>query len=303
MKRTAAEYARLLALLDEVLELPVESRGCWVDELPEADADLTPTLRRLVAAASTHEPRELSELQVRIAGAVLEATEQPDGSGMQPGELIGPYELVREIGRGGMGFVWLAKRADGAFKRSVALKLPYAAWTGRLAKHLSRERDILAGLEHPNIARFYDAGLDSMGRPFMAMEYVEGQAIDEYCRERQLSLRERLRLVLEVAKAVAYAHSKLVVHRDLKPANMLVTREGEVRLLDFGIARLIEGDPAADAPETQFASKVLTPNYASPEQIRGAPIGTATDVYSLAVVTYELLTGMRPYQLKRQSAA
>ena len=303
MKRTAAEYARLLALLDEVLELPAESRGCWVDELPEADADLTPTLRRLVAAASTHEPRELSELQVRIAGAVLEATEQPDGSGMQPGELIGPYELVREIGRGGMGFVWLAKRADGAFKRSVALKLPYAAWTGRLAKHLSRERDILAGLEHPNIARFYDAGLDSMGRPFMAMEYVEGQAIDEYCRERQLSLRERLRLVLEVAKAVAYAHSKLVVHRDLKPANMLVTREGEVRLLDFGIARLIEGDPAADAPETQFASKVLTPNYASPEQIRGAPIGTATDVYSLAVVTYELLTGMRPYQLKRQSAA
>ncbi len=303
MKRTAAEYARLLALLDVVLDLPAQARAGWVNELPEADAALAPTLRRMLAATATQATDEIVELQGRIAMAVLEATAQPETPGLKTGELIGPYELVREIGRGGMGLVWLARRADGAFKRSVALKLPYAAWTGRLAERMSRERDILAGLEHPNIARFYDAGIDLMGRPFMAMEYVEGQAIDVYCRERQLSLRDRLRLVLKVAKAVAYAHSKLVVHRDLKPANMLVTGEGEVRLLDFGIAKLIEGDPDADAAETQFAGRLLTPHYASPEQIRGAAIGTATDVYSLAVVTYELLTRTRPYRLKRQGAA
>ena len=166
-----------------------------------------------------------------------------------------------------------------------------------------RERDILAGLEHPNIARFYDAGVDAQGRPFMAMEYVEGQTIDVYCSERKLSIRERLALVLDVAKAVAYAHSKLVVHRDLKPANMLVTAGGAVRLLDFGIAKLIEGETVNEARLTQLSGRLLTPDYASPEQIRGEAIGTATDVYSLAVVTYELLTGTRPYRLKRQSAA
>lgn len=302
MKRTTAEYIRLLALLDEVLDLPEESRAAWVNELPDADADLAPTLRRMLATAA-HETTEIEELQGRIAVAVLEAAARPDAACLKTGDLVGPYELVREIGRGGMGFVWLAKRADGAFKRLVALKLPYAAWTGRLAERMSRERDILAGLEHPNIARFYDAGIDTLGRPFMAMEFVEGQAIDVYCRERQLSLRDRLGLVLKVATAVAFAHSKLVVHRDLKPANMMVTGEGEVRLLDFGIAKLIEGDSAAGAPETQFAGRLLTPHYASPEQIRGAAIGTATDVYSLAVVTYELLTGTRPYRLKRQDAA
>jgi serine/threonine-protein kinase len=168
---------------------------------------------------------------------------------------------------------------------------------------MARERDILAGLEHPNIARFYDAGVDAMGRPFIAMEFVEGQAIDVYCKERALSIRERLALVLDVAKAAAYAHSKLVIHRDLKPANMLVTAEGAVRLLDFGIAKLVEDGSANDAQATQFLGRLLTPDYASPEQIRGESIGTASDIYSLAVVTYELLTGTRPYRLKRQSAA
>jgi serine/threonine-protein kinase len=238
-----------------------------------------------------------------IAAAVHAAAAQPDPSELRAGEHIGPYELVREIGRGGMGFVWLANRADGAFKRSVALKLPVVTWGGRLGERMVRERDILAALEHPNIARFYDAGVDSMGRPFMAMEYVEGQAIDVYCRDRQLSMRNRLGLVLDVAKAVAYAHSKLVIHRDLKPANMLVTAEGEVRLLDFGIAKLVEGEAVENAKATQFSGRLLTPDYASPEQIRGEAIGTATDVYSLAVVAYELLTGTRPYRLKRASIA
>jgi serine/threonine protein kinase len=301
--RTAAEYARVLALLDEMLDLQPAARESWVERLPPADADLAPALRRLMAAAESPSSGDADSLQSRIAAAVLEAAKQPEPCGLQPGELVGPYELVREIGRGGMGFVWLARRADGAFTRSVALKLPYAAWTSRLAAHMSRERDILAGLEHPNIARFYDAGMDALGRPFMAMEYVEGQPIDVFCRERGLSLRGRLELLVEVAKAVAYAHSKLIVHRDLKPANMLVTAGGEVRLLDFGIARLIESDGAPAGPDTQFAGRLLTPHYASPEQIRGEPIGTATDVYSLGVVAYELLAGTQPYRLQHQGAA
>jgi serine/threonine-protein kinase len=303
MKRTAGEYAVLLALLDEALDLDVEARNAWIDALPESRIHLRPTLQRMLSETLSQEIAEGPGLQKQIAAVVQDAVAQPETAELKPGEHIGPYELVREIGRGGMGFVWLANRADGAFKRCVALKLPFATWAGRLSERMGRERDILAGLEHPNIARFYDAGVDGLGRPFMAMEYVEGQAIDVYCRERRLSIRERLSLVLDVSKAVAYAHSKLVVHRDLKPANMLVTATGSVRLLDFGIAKLIEGDTFQVSNETQFAGRLLTPDYASPEQIRGETIGTAADIYSLAVVTYELLTGSRPYRLKRQSAA
>jgi serine/threonine-protein kinase len=303
MKRTAGEYAVLLALLDEALDLEVEAREGWVDQLPESQAGLRPTLRRLLSNTSSQEPAESFGLQGRIATVVQDAVALPEAPQLMAGEFVGPYQLVREIGRGGMGFVWLANRADGAFKRAVALKLPFATWAGRLGERMARERDILAGLEHPNIARFYDAGVDAQGRPFMAMEYVEGRPIDVYCRERSLSIRERLALILDVAKAVAFAHSKLVVHRDLKPANMLITAAGAVRLLDFGIAKLIEGDALNASNETQFAGRLLTPDYASPEQIRGETIGTAADIYSLAVVTYELLTGTRPYRLKRQSAA
>jgi serine/threonine protein kinase len=303
MKRTAGEYAVLLALLDEAFDLDVEARDAWIDRLPESQAHLRPTLRRMLSETSSPGSADSSGLREHIAAVVQDAVTQPESADLEPGELVGPYELVREIGRGGMGFVWLANRADGAFKRSVALKLPFATWTGRLSERMGRERDILAGLEHPNIARFYDAGVDALGRPYMAMEYVKGQAIDVYCRELNLSIRARLALVLDVAKAVAYAHSKLIVHRDLKPANMLVTPAGAVRLLDFGIAKLIEGDTFQVSNETQFAGRLLTPDYASPEQIRGETIGTAADIYSLAVVTYELLTGTRPYRLKRQSAA
>ncbi|MDP9088089.1 MAG: serine/threonine-protein kinase [Pseudomonadota bacterium] len=302
MKRTAGEYAVLLSLLDEALDLPVAARLGWVDHLSESYDDLRPTLRRLLLAKSAPETAGLINLQGRIAAAVCDAALHPEPYGLQAGQHVGPYELLREIGRGGMGFVWLAKRADGAFKRSVALKLPVITWADSLGERMTRERDILAGLEHPNIARFYDAGVDAVGRPFMAMEYVEGQAIDVYCRERRLSIRERLVLILDVAKAVAYAHSKLVVHRDLKPANILVTAGGAVRLLDFGIARFIEGG-TADARLTQLGGRLLTPDYASPEQVRGETIGTAADVYSLAVVAYELLAQVRPYRLKDAQAS
>jgi tetratricopeptide (TPR) repeat protein len=299
MKHTASEYAVLLALLDEALDLQAEARAGWVDRLPESHAGLRPTLRRMLSETSSQEPAADSGLQAQIAAVVQDAVAQPEAPELKAGEHIGPYDLVREIGRGGMGFVWLADRADGAFKRSVALKLPFVTWADRLGERMGRERDILAGLEHPNIARFYDAGVDSLRRPFMAMEYVEGQAIDVYCRERQLTTRDRLMLVLDVAKAVAYAHSKLVIHRDLKPANILVTAAGAVRLLDFGIAKLLVADASPDAPLTQFAGRALTLDYASPEQIRGERVSTASDVYSLGVVLYELLTGRKPYSLER----
>ena len=219
------------------------------------------------------------------------------------GDLVGPYRLISELGRGGMGAVWLAERPDGQLKRQVALKLPHLAWGGALAERLNRERDILASLEHAHIARLYDAGVDVRGRPYLAMEYVEGKAIDVYCRERALPLRERIELLLQVAAAVAHAHARLVVHRDLKPGNILVTADSQVQLLDFGIAKLMEGGRTEETFLTELSGRALTPDYASPEQIRGEPLGTASDVYSLGAVAYELLAGELPYRLKHTSAA
>src|SRR5262249_15165882 len=162
---------------------------------------------------------------------------------------------------------------------------------------MSREREILATLTHPNIARLYDAGVSAEGRPFLAIEYVEGRSIDEYCRDRQLDTHARVKLFAQVAHAVAYAHAQLVVHRDLKPANVLVTSEGQVRLLDFGIAKLLARQQATETRLTELSGRALTPDYASPEQIRGEPLSIASDVYSLGVILYELLTGKRPYKL------
>ncbi len=235
----------------------------------------------------------------------MRASEDPVASGAtlaQAGMLVGPYRLLREIGTGGMGAVWLAERADGMLKRRVALKLPRLAWDiPGLAGRMERERDILAELEHQNIARLYDAGVDAQGRPYLAMEYVEGRPLDVYCREHGLGVQERLGLFLQVARAVAHAHARLVVHRDLKPTNILVTSDGSVRLLDFGIAKLLEGEVGRESANesllTQLGGRALTPDYASPEQIRGQAITVAVDIYSLGVVLYELLTGERPYKV------
>jgi eukaryotic-like serine/threonine-protein kinase len=303
MKHTAREYAVLSNLLDEALDLPEDAREAWVASISEAHADLAPTLRRMLLTRSARETRDAFNMLDRIAAVASEAVAQTELSDLQAGGQVGPYALIRELGRGGMGSVWLASRADGAFRRSVALKLPHIAWAGNLKERMFRERDILAALEHSNIARFYDAGVDERGRPYMALEYVEGRPIDVYCRELNLTIRERLTLILEVAKAVAFAHSKLVIHRDLKPSNILVTANGEIRLLDFGIAKIVEGESSQQAKATEFAGRLLTPDYASPEQIKGESIGTATDVYSLAVLAYELLTEARPYRLKHQSVA
>jgi tetratricopeptide (TPR) repeat protein len=197
------------------------------------------------------------------------------------GDLVGPYRLIRELGGGGMGTVWLAERADGRFKRQVALKLPRLAWGAGLARRMARERDIDALLQHPNIARLYDAGVDDRGRPCLALAYIDGQPIDARCRIQGLGVRAQLGLFVQVARAVADAHGRLVVHRDLKPSNVLVTREGQAHLLDFGIAKLLD-DGAADDDVglTQQQGRVLTPHYASPEQVAGAAITVQSDVYS-----------------------
>ena len=219
------------------------------------------------------------------------------------GDRVGPYVLLQQLGAGGMAMVWLAERADGAMQRQVALKLPHAGWTIGLAQRMARERDIVAALEHPHIARLYDAGTTASGRPWLAMERIEGVALDEHCRAQHLDVEARLRLFLQVADAVSHAHAQLVVHRDLKPNNILVTVRGEVKLLDFGVAKLLEDDAGAAANLTQQIGRAVTPDYASPEQVSGRPVTVASDVYSLGIVLYELLTGTRPYHVTHYSAA
>lgn len=285
---------RLSTLLDEALDLDGPARERWLAALPAADAELSDTLRQLLAR---HASKETADLLSRGP-----AFDLPDG-GPRAGDVVGPYRLISELGVGGMGAVWLAERADGSLKRKVALKLPLVSWAPGLAERFARERDILATLEHPHIARLYDAGLDAQGRPYMALEHVEGRPIDVFCREQALPVAARLELLLQVADALAFAHGRLVLHRDLKPANILVTAQGQVRLLDFGVAKLMQGDSAVETALTRVSGRAMTPDYASPEHVRGEPLGTASDVYSLGVVAYELLAGRRPYRLQRGSAA
>ncbi len=297
----AHQWPAISALLDEALALAPGERDTFVRQLDGERAKYRDTLLQLLAQATGVETDEFLATLPRLSVARLAA----DDALAEPaaGATVGPYRLLSELGAGGMGTVWLAERADGTLKRKVALKLPRLAWGRGLAERMARERDILASLEHPHIARLYDAGVDQHGRPYLALEYVEGQPIDAYAQERGLSVRARLDLLLQVCGAVAFAHSRLVVHRDLKPSNILVTADGQVRLLDFGIAKLMEGDRTQETQLTQMSGRALTLDYASPEQIKGEPIGTASDVYSLGVVSYELLTGEKPYKLKRGSAA
>jgi serine/threonine protein kinase/tetratricopeptide (TPR) repeat protein len=297
----ARTWAELNHLLDLGLDQPPSERNRWIDALAPQYAALKPRLRDLLSRARhTQDSAFLNTLPKFDR----EARDSADagGNGDRPGDTVGHYRLVRELGSGGMGAVWLAERLDGLINRQVALKLPHGAWKrAGLAERMGREREILAALAHPNIARLYDAGITAEGRPFLAIEYIEGRQIDEYCRVRQADLHARLRLFAQVANAVAYAHAKLIVHRDLKPANILVTADGQVRLLDFGIAKLLQDGQANDARLTEVSGCMLTPDYASPEQILGEPLTIASDVYSLGVILFELLCQRRPYTLARGS--
>jgi eukaryotic-like serine/threonine-protein kinase len=275
-----------------------------VEELFHQLADLDKSRRTLYFDEHSTDP------EVRRAVEALLASDQPANdtltclinrqaemalnTGEEPAEntLCGPYRLLRLLGRGGMAEVWLAERTDGFLKRPVALKLPYAGLrAAHFAERLHRERDILADLVHPGIARLYDAGLAEGGRPFLALEFVEGTNLSTHCDEHRLTMRERLRLFLQILSAVQHAHSRLVIHRDLKPSNILVTGEGEVKLLDFGIAKLLSEGAALETELTQIGGRALTINYASPEQISGQALTTASDIFSLGIILFELLSG------------
>ena len=286
-----AVWLTLSRLLDQYLELAPESRSGWLENLSPEYSEVLPALRLLLEA-------ERSDTFLNTLPA-LEGAGDPPAADFAADRNVGPYRLIRELGRGGMGVVWLAERADGAFQRRVALKLPFGLRVGHFG-YFARERDLLARLAHPFIARFYDAGVDK-GQPYIALEYVEGEAITAYSDRQMLGLRKRLVLFLDVLSAVQYAHTNLVVHSDVKPSNILVKNGGEVRLLDFGIAKPLAQGQAQETELTKIGGRALTPDYASPEQITGEAVTTASDVYSLGVLLYELLTGERPYRLKRDT--
>jgi serine/threonine protein kinase len=321
MRIPKALWRRLMPLLDEALALPPAERTAWLaTQAKVLDADCHAALARLVADREALDQGSfmaalpalaLPELAPGSAGSHAEpepgmapsnaASTAQDG--LFAGDLVGPYRLIRPLGQGGMSVVWLAERDDGQMRRQVALKMPHAGpGQAQLAERLRRERDILASLAHRHIARLYDVGVSPSGLPFLVLEYIDGQSLPAYCEGHQLGVNARLRLFLQVLSAVQHAHTRLVLHRDLKPGNILVNTEGEVKLLDFGIAKLILDAETGAAPSTELTQHhghVLTPDYAAPEQIAGQPLATTSDVYALGVVLFELLTGQRPYRLPR----
>lgn len=291
------DLKEVLALLQTGLELPVDQREGWLAALDASKSRLKPTIAALLQKQAEHETDDFLKDLARFTTG---ATDGAASIAPPPvvGGVVGPYRLLSTVGEGGMSSVWLAERTDGVMRRKIALKLPHWWALSKLTERATQEREILASLEHPNIGRLYDAGITEDGRPYLALEYIEGKAIDVYCREQNLDVRTRVALIAQIARAVAYAHSRLIVHRDLKPSNILVDAQGQVHLLDFGIAKLIEEGSAANKALTQVGARVLTPEYASPEQITGSAITTESDVYSLGVVAYELLAGQRPYTFK-----
>jgi serine/threonine protein kinase/Flp pilus assembly protein TadD len=290
MKIDPATWPTISKLLDECLDLPADSRSTWLANLGPEYSDVLPAMRQLLAFDTDADDDFLRTLP-RLAEPpfILSA-----------GRRLGPYRILSVIGRGGMGVVYRAERDDGKFAQRVAIKvLSGALSTPAFSERLEREYRILGTLEHPNIARLLDAGTTEDGLPYFVMEYVEGRPIDRFSAERKLSVRERLRLLLPVCDAVQFAHQNLIVHRDLKPDNILVSEQGIPKLLDFGIAKVLSEVPAGN----EATLMAMTPDYASPEQVRGGPIGTATDVYSLGCVLYKMLAGVSPHQLQGKSPA
>lgn len=288
------DWLRLNDLLGRVLAVNREDRTQWLRDLPPGEADLVPLIERLLQDTGREAHGEPAA--PRSAIDLLEDHWQRQQS--HAGDCVGPYRLVRQLGQGGMAAVWLADRIDGRLDRQVALKIPNAEWIDRgLADRVRRECAVLASLNHPNVAQLYDAGWSESNVPYLAMEIIDGLPIDRYCKERNLSVRACVRLFVDVLRAVAYAHARLVVHRDLKPANVLVTGDGRVKLLDFGIAKVLASDAVAagDSDLTRSTGRPITLSYAAPEQVLGRPVTTATDIYSLGVMLFELLCGQRPF--------
>lgn len=291
----AERWRQIETIFQSALECEPLARAALLDSTCAGDAELRRQVESLLASYAAGGPTNSPALHEGVA--ILEARE----NALMAERKLGPYRIVREIGRGGMGVVYLAARADEAFEKLVAVKvLPRGLEGEDIVRRFRSERQILASFDHPNITRLLDGGATEDGLPYLVMEYIEGEPIDQYCDARKLNVSDRLRIFQQVCLAVSYAHRNLVVHRDIKPSNVLVTKEGVPRLLDFGIAKLL-AQATAVGEATLTALQPLTPDCASPEQIRGEPVTTATDVYSLGVLLYRLLIGRSPYRAQVQS--
>jgi serine/threonine protein kinase len=281
---------RLDAILDVALSVPDEERELFLEERCVGDAGLRADVDLLLRLAFDPAPA----LQPGILPEGLLRSALADAGARAPIETqrFGTWRVVREIGRGGMGAVYFAERADGQFEQRGALKLVRSSVSSDAAQRFKRERRILASLNHANIARLLDGGQTEDGQPYFVMEFVEGRSIVRFCDEERVSIDDRLDMFMRVCSAVHYAHGQLIVHRDIKPSNIVVTTDGEVKLLDFGIARLLSSSESdGDDPLTRPMMRILTPEYASPEQVRGEPAAITSDVYQLGLLLYELLTG------------
>ncbi|MBA3345597.1 MAG: serine/threonine protein kinase [Gemmatimonadales bacterium] len=302
------DWARLQPILDELLDQGPEQRAAHLNEIGSRDPAAHSRLQRMLAAIGAAE-HFLERPALEFAPGLLEAMRNKgaaaESASLPAGTRIGPYEVLREIGRGGMGAVYLAARADDQYRKQVAIKLVGSGIESpELRRRFLAERQILASLDHPNIARLFDGGVTDAGSPYFIMEYVEGAPIDEYCDVGRLSVDARLALFASVCDAVQFAHQNLVVHRDLKPGNILVTAQGVVKLLDFGIATLLDAPIAGKgSPVTEAGHRLLTPEYASPEQVAGELVTTSSDVYQLGVLLFRLLTGQAPYRFTSRSPA
>jgi serine/threonine-protein kinase len=294
---TPERWQQVQNLFYAAVDLEDSRRQAFLNASCSSDSDLRKQVEGLLKASGLTNGF-IEQRVVEAADGILAGEEQVSG------ERIGPYQLIRPLASGGMGTVYLATRADDQYHQQVAIKLIRSGLPQReLLLRFRAERQILANLQHANIARLLDGGLTTAGLPYLVMEYVDGVPIDEYCHDRSISLKTRLQIFQAVCSAVQYAHQNLIVHRDIKPANILVTEQGVPKLLDFGIAKLLNpGVVGGTVALTGIAQRLMTPDYASPEQIRGEPITTATDVYALGVLLYELLTGQRPFRLESTSA-
>ncbi len=281
----ASDFQSLSRLLDQALRLPADSTEGWLACLPPAARHLAPRLRVLLQLHHSGACAGFMANSPRLNDTAPQA-------GVQAGHRAGPYKLLRPIGRGGMCTVWLAEHTGRRGRPRFAVKLPHQAPDANLARRMARERDITAQMAHPNVTRLRDAGTDADGRPYLVLDRVDGKPLDQWCQQQQIDIDGRLRLGVQLARALAHVHSRGVVHRDLKPANVLVSAGGQVHLLDFGIACQC---PAAAPPEGASASELsLTPAYASPEQRRGDATTFSSDMFSLGIVMFELLTGQLP---------
>jgi non-specific serine/threonine protein kinase/serine/threonine-protein kinase len=288
------QWQKVKSVLELAIEIPTESRVEFLDKMCGDDDVLRKDVEILLGYENTK-----AELFEKSPLADLLQNDPAKNDAKLIGTQIGKYKIIGELGAGGMGAVYLAERADGEFQQMVALKLIKRGMdSDAVLRRFLNERQILASLEHPNIAHLIDGGTTGNDLPFFVMEYVEGEPLIEYARRKHLDLKERLNIFLKVCAAVSFAHQNLVIHRDLKPSNILITKDQDVKLLDFGIAKLLK-DESAESTATQM--QIFTPEYASPEQIKGEKLTTATDVYSLGVILYELLTEMRPYQTNGKS--